>query len=101
MADTGTQQSLPFPRRSALSDPPDTAPLAAERAALHQRLDACHHVLAYQGQGPASYLAIIAIQGEVIRALETYATALERFIRKGTEPGAAAAPQRKRPRRKP
>jgi len=102
MPDTGTQQSLPFPRRSTLDKPYDLAfPLSAEQAALNQRLDACRHILAYQGQGPAAYPAIIAIQGEVMRALRDYALALEKALSQAITPEATAAPRRKRSRRKP
>lgn len=99
MPDTGTQQSLPFPRRSARSEPPDTTPLAAERAALHQRVEAFRHLIAYQGQGPAALAVIIGLQGEQIHAMEIYITALERLLRRNVEPGAAAPLRQKRPRR--
>lgn len=101
MPDLGTQQSLPFPRRSTSDKPSDAAfTLAAEQAALTQRLEACCHILAYQGQGPAAYPAIIAIQSEIMRALKAYALALEKALSQGGEPKATTAPRRKRPRRK-
>ncbi|MDE3032063.1 MAG: hypothetical protein KGI56_00220 [Acidobacteriota bacterium] len=82
MPDTGTQNLLPFPRRSALNEPPDTGPLAAERAALRQRIQAYRRLIAYQGQGPAALAVVIEIQGEQIHALETYVKALEREVRR-------------------
>jgi hypothetical protein len=86
MPDTGIQQALSFPRRSGLTNPPDTSTLAAERAALHQRIEAFQRVIAYQGQGPAALAVIIVFQGAQINALEAYIRTLEREVRRLTEP---------------
>lgn len=102
MPDLGTQQSLPFSRRSTLDKSYDPAfQLAAEQALLTQRLEACCHILAYQGQGPAAYPAIIAIQSEMMRALKAYALALEKALSQAITPEATTAPRRKRSRRVP
>lgn len=100
MPDTGTQQALPFYRPTPKEALEAAFPLASERAAMVRKIEAFRHLIGYQGQDPASLAVIIAIQAELIRALEAYIADLEKHLRKGAEPGATAAPQRKRPRRK-
>lgn len=87
MPDTGTQQPLPFPRRSALHESPDAAfPLAAERLLLRQRIESLQHLLDYQGTSLNALRVIIAIKDDQIRHLGGYIKALEREVRQHAEP---------------
>jgi hypothetical protein len=103
MPDTGTQQPLPFPHRPTQQEAFEAAfPLASERAVMARRIEAFRHLLGYQqGLDSASLAGIIAIQAEIVRVLEAYISDLEKALRKESGPEAAAAPRRKRTRRKP
>ena len=86
MPDTGSQQPLPFPRRSALNESPDAAfPMAAERLLMRQRVESLQRLIDYQGTSPKALRVIVTIQDDQIRLLGHYIKALEKVVRRLAE----------------